>query len=267
MSKPVKTVPLDMPDPGRPEPFKWGPKPGEPGYWNRKLGEAKTDAEFLEAYAAHKAETEKHGRKLRPYDVLCTRLLHHFGQYKWGDSEDDPAREEALLVLLEVQRYLALSGADIGGLNAASSIRRRTLAEFEADISCVGATLLGFERSRAAFSECHPADSVSPSGSRAAMVIDLGCTEEDDHDPPPCHKCEGIREQVGRLLDASHRERDVLEGESRNAGMALMDAKDTPEDAEKKAKESHERGDAARRRLLKQREEREEAEGGQDEEE
>lgn len=235
------------------------PQPGEPGYTIKKLRQAETDQEFADAYLAHKAELKKHDHEVRPYDALVSRVIERFGQYSMGDSGEDERREDALWLIREFQRYLALAVAEASsGMNAAWAVKKRTLAELEADVSHVALSVLGCERSRLAFGEAFPAHSASPTGRRLAAAVDLGCTEMDDHDPPPCPKCDGIREAIGKVIDSALAEQDALECQSRNAGHVLhtFSSSTTDEDLEKMAADGIKRGAKAELELRRRRSER-----------
>jgi len=127
--------------------MEWKPKRGEPGYWNTKLGSAKSEEDFLEAYQEHKKELEEHGSKLHPFNVLTTRLLAKFGQYQYGDDILDPQREDAIWILEEMQRYLVLEENKYGRFTGFHSAARKALSSIAADIACVRASLKGYERS------------------------------------------------------------------------------------------------------------------------
>jgi len=243
------------------------PEPGEPGYTIKKLREAGSDQEFVEAYLAHKAKLAERKVAVRPYDALCSRAIERFGQYRMGDSGDDERREDALWFIKELQRYLALSGIDVGGINGASAVKKRTLAEIEADIAHVAMSVLGHERSGLAFGDAFPADMATPTSRQVAAAVDLGCTEMDDHDPPPCPKCEGVREQIGKVIDSALEQQAELEGQSRNAGHVLhaFGSGTTDKDLEKTAKDGLMRGARAELELRRRRSEREEAAGGDQE--
>lgn len=243
------------------------PESDEPGYTIKKLREAETDQEFVDAFLAHKAKLAEHGIAVRPYDALCSRVIEHFGQYSMGDSTDDERREEALWLLKELQRYLALAGRDVGGINGASAVKKRTIAEFEADIAHVAMSVLGCERSHLAFGEAFPAERATPTSRQLVAAVDLGCTEMDDHDPPPCPKCEGIREQVGKVIDSALAEQTKLENQSRNAGHVMFSFASGTTEADLEAKDGIKRGAQAELELRRRQDEREEAAGsGQDQE-
>lgn len=242
----------------------WNPKRGEPGYWVGRLRDAKTEAEFQEAYREHAKELEGHGRGLRPFDVLVNRFLGRFDQYKTGDTKDDERREDAIFVLTEVQRYLNLEGLkSAGGIKAASALRLRTIAEISTDVAFARASLLGFERSQAEFSEAHPAESATPTGLTLAATVDLECTGMDDHDPAPCPKCSRIQERFAKAVDTVMRERDVLEGQARNAGNVVyaFGPGTSEADLEKMAKDGIRRGAKAELELRRQTKERKKAAG------
>ncbi len=242
------------------------PEPGEPGYTIKKLREAETDQEFIEAYLAHKKTLEGHKIVVRPYDAICARVIERYGQYRMGDSGNDERREDALWLLKEFQRYFALSGFDVGGINGASAVKKRTLAEIEADIAHVAMSVQGCERSNLAFGEAFPADRATPTSRQLVAAVDLGCTEMDDHDPPPCPKCDGIREQVAKVIDATLAESTKLEDQSRCAGLVLFGPGTTKEDLEQMAKDGIKRGAAAELELRRRQAEREEAAGSIQEE-
>lgn len=235
------------------------PKLGEPGYWADKLRDAKTEVEFAEAYLEHKKELEKlPGGTLRPYNVLCARIIGRVGQYGMGESKDDARREDVLFVLREIQRYLVLTGGGSSGLNASSAVRRRTLAELEADVACAVSSVMGFERSQAVIDNAFPAESASPTSRMYATVIDLEC----DHGSAPCAKCERVRERIGKAVDVVMTERDQLESQSRNAGVVFAFGSDmSKEDLEKTAKDGLRRGAKSELELRKRKEERNAARG------
>jgi hypothetical protein len=234
------------------------PGPGEPGYTIKKLREAETDEEFVEAYSSHKKELEKHNYTVRPFDALGSRVIEHFGQYRMGESGEDERREDALWLLREFQRYLALATSETQGINGAGSVKRRTLAEVDADVAHVALSVLGPERSNLAFGEAFPAERATPTARRLVAGVDLGCTEMDDHDPPPCPKCEGIREAIGKVIDSALAEQDALECQSRNAGHVLhtFSSSTTDEDLEKMAADGIKRGAKAELELRRRRSER-----------
>jgi hypothetical protein len=240
------------------------PQPGEPGYTIKQLRKAETDEEFVKAYLAHKKELEeKHDHKIRPHNALVSRVIQRFGQYGYG-GEDDPRREDALWLIREFHRYVALLSFETGDgmLNAANTVKRRTLGEIEADITHVALSVLGCERSRTAFGAAYPAERSTETSRRLAMAVDLGCTEMDDHDPSPCPKCEGIRDQIGKVIDSALEEQQKLENQSRNAGVAFAFGADTSEeDLEKMASDGIKRGAKAELELRKRQTERDEAKG------
>jgi hypothetical protein len=237
-------------------------KPDEPGGTAKRLREAETDEEFLNAYVAHKERLKIHSHALRPYEVLASRVIERFGQYGMGE-QDNERREDALWLIREFGRYAGVLGMESsGGLNAACAVKRRTIAEIEADITHLALSVLGFERSRIAFGQAFPADAATPTSRQVAAVVDLGCTGEDDHEPAPCRKCEGIREQIGKVIDSALEEQQKLENQSRNAGVVFAFGGNTSkEDLEKMSIDGIKRGASAELELRRRKAERDEVMG------
>ena len=230
----------------------WVPKLGEPGYWAGKLAEAKTEAEVLHAYLEHDAELKKHGdRGLRPYEVLCGRLLGRFGQYKFGEKADgDPRREDAIWLLQEVHRYLVLTSVSmVDGISVASAVRKRTVAELEADVACAGASLKGHDRSEAEVYQLFPIARGSPDSRKFAQQVDTGCTGDGDHESAPCRKCAAIRESAAKAIDTAMMAKAVLEAAVHNADNTILFSDD---DAKKVMRERRKKGAAAKKELKRQ---------------
>lgn len=235
----------------------WVPKLGEPGYWNDRLREAKTEAEFIHAYLEHKKELEKIGGDLRPYDVLVSRLLGRFGQCGgFGQkAEDDPRREDAIWLLQEVHRYLALTSVSmVDGISVASAVRKRTVAELEAEVACAASSLKGHERSHAEAYQLFPITHGTPESRKFAETVDTGCTGSGDHEPAPCGKCAKIRESAAKAIDAAMMAKAVLEAAIRvgDHGMVFSGPGVSDATAKKTAKENKKKGEAAKKELKRQ---------------
>lgn len=232
----------------------WVPKLGEPGYWVDRLREAKTEAEFIEAYLGHKAELEKLGGSLRPYNVLVNRLLGRFGQYGFGEKpEDNPRREDAIWLLQEVHRYLTLTSIGmVDGISVASAVRKRTVAELEADVACAGASLKGHERAHSETYEVFPIAHGTPNSRKFAQVVDTGCTGTGDHEPAPCRKCAAIRESAAKAIDAAMMAKAVLEAAAANADNRAIFCGPGLPDPKKVMRERKKKGEAAKKALKRQ---------------
>ncbi len=233
----------------------WVPKLGEPGYWNDRLREAKTEAEFIHAYVEHKKELESHGGRLRPYDVLVSRLLGRFGQYGgFGQkADDDPRREDAIWLLQEVHRYLALTSVGmVDGISVASAVRKRTVAELEADIACAGSSLKGHERSHAEVYEVFPIAHGTPDSRKFAQAVDTGCTGDGEHESAPCRKCAKIRESAAKAIDTAMMAKAVLEAAARNADNVMIFCGSDMPDHKKVMAERKKKGAAAKKKLERQ---------------
>lgn len=244
------------------------PQPGEPGYTIKMLRKAETDEEFISAYVAHKNELKaKHDHRVKPYDALVSRILGRFGQYGYG-GEEDPRREDALWLLREFHRYLALLGLETGdgALNAANAVKRRTISEIEADVTHALLSVLGCERSRVAFGQAFPAAKATPTALRFATLVNLDCPGDGDHDHPgPCRKCDEVRDQIGKVIDSALDEQQKLENQSRNAGVVFTFGGSTSEaDLKKMAQDGIRRGANAELALRHRQAEREAAASGEE---